>query len=169
MEFLTQLKELGIAPWILTAAAILWILSTLGILQAINNAGYQLYQLVSSRITDNQEHSQNIQLTEAQSKKLASLRDEYSQNYLMEQVSVNHAESQVQLGDANQFIRERYVKLEDEIKGELSKNAINLEQIKEDIENMMNTFDKQQKSIFIELDIINRNLEEFKENVFRRI
>jgi len=169
LEFLTQLKELGIAPWILTAAAILWILSTLGILQAINNAGYQLYQLVSSRITDNQEHSQNIQLTEAQSKKLASLRDEYSQNYLMEQVSVNHAESQVQLGDANQFIRERYVKLEDEIKGELSKNAINLEQIKEDIENMMNTFDKQQKSIFIELDIINRNLEEFKENVFRRI
>jgi hypothetical protein len=161
LEFLKQLQELGLPAWVLIFAAILWILSTLGILQSINKAASRLFEFTSKRIEDAQENKQQISLTETETRKLSTLREDYKSNWLMEQVTTNQSESLVQLGEANSFIRDNVDKKLDTIEGGVTENKQDTKLINQRLDNI----DRNIAKFYSELDITNRHLEELKELV----
>lgn len=159
MELLKQLQEMGFPPWFVISTGVIVVLAMFGLVNPIGYGISKFSAYIAKRVETIQKSRYQIELTEVQTKKLSTLRDDYSQNYLMEQVTINHAEAQVQLGESNNFIREAYKRLEDNIEKGVTQNTLDIQSIKTELENMNEKINQ----FFTELDIANRHYEELKE------
>lgn len=142
------LQDLGLPGFVITFAAILWIMKIVGLLDYLFGV-IKNWQEASQKQREWQETSD----TENQKiKRLRQLSEDYSDNWLLEQISQYSSEALVQVGTSNEFIRKE---VHETLKALVEKLS-QLDLIMREVQQIRIRLGE----LYTEVDIVNRRLEE---------
>ena len=160
-----ELSTLGLPQWMIIIAAILWILKTVDLLDPILNFIKRKQdrkdKLTEIELEEKEKQSdfrRKLTLDSETEKKLKSLKEAYSDSYLLEQYTENYAELLNQLGKRQDFVET-----------EVNDNLKILPQI---LNILIETRNNQEKvvivrlgELFTQLDVLDRHLTDIERRI----
>lgn len=148
MSDLELFNNLGVPAYVITIGAILWILKIVGILDGVSN----ILKIKLDIEKDQESHQRSLDAEASKARRLRQLTEDYSESWLLEQISLYSSEALVQVGASNEFIRKEVY----ETIKVLAEKTILLDKIYSEIQQIRVRLGE----LYSEVDLLSRRLEE---------